>query len=66
MQYTKLTLTEALRSGRLADFVAQQEAEGIGPVDEAELLGAIEATVKPRRSKDRTSHSVSRNGSTGK
>lgn len=66
MQDTKLTLTEALRSSRLADFIAQKEAEDVGPVDEPELMEAIEATIKQPRSEDRTLRSASHGGSAEK
>jgi hypothetical protein len=42
----RLTLSEALASGRLDDFAAQAEAEGVGPADRAQfeaLVGRITA-----------------------
>lgn len=42
----RLTLGRALVEGRLADFVAQAEAEGIGPADRGQfdaILGAVTA-----------------------
>lgn len=61
-----LTLKKALDSNRLDDFIRQEVARGIGPADERELLEAIKATIKPRRSEDRTSGSQDRDGSSGK
>ena len=60
-----LTLREALKEGRLADFVAQERARGVGPVDRDELEAAIRATIKPPQSGDRTSRSRGRDGSGG-
>jgi len=36
-----LSLTEAIKSGRLDEFVAQEEARGVGPADSKELAEAI-------------------------
>ena len=62
---TRLSLAEARKTGRLREFVAQEEARGVGPVDEAELEATIEAMAKPPQSADRTSRSASRGGSRG-
>ena len=32
-----LSLSDALRSGRMSEFIAQEEASGIGPVSEADF-----------------------------
>lgn len=37
----KLTLTEAINSDRLAEFIAQEQARGVGPVNRAEVDAAI-------------------------
>ena len=63
---TRLSLKKALKTSRLEDFMTQEELRGIGPVDARELMNTIEATIKPKRSKDRTSRSPSRGGSTEK
>jgi hypothetical protein len=34
-----LTLSQALKTGKLVEFVKQEEARGIGPVDQKELDG---------------------------
>jgi hypothetical protein len=60
-----LTLSEALRTGRIDDFVAQEEARGVGPADVARLDALLRAASKSQRSKDRTSRSPSGDDSTG-
>lgn len=42
-----LTLSEAVRTNRLADFVAQEEARGVGSIDHAELDRYIAALISP-------------------
>jgi hypothetical protein len=61
-----LTLKRALESDRLDEFIREQEAAGVGPADKREVMNALEAVIKPRRSKGRTSRSSSRGGSSGK
>lgn len=61
-----INLKEAARTGRIEDFIKQEEARGVPPVDSAELKTAIERLVKPHRSEDRTSRFASRDGSNGK
>lgn len=61
-----LTLRKALASGRLKDFVAQQEAAGIGPVEREELDRLLLRTIKAPRSKGQTSRSPSLGGSSGR
>jgi hypothetical protein len=61
-----LTLADAIKSGRLQDFIAEQEAAGLGPIDRAEFDGAVARTVKERRLEDRTSRSASGGNSIGK
>jgi hypothetical protein len=61
-----LTLSEAVKTGRLQEFIAQEEARGVGPVDRAELDRALAKMVKAPRSEGQTSRSPSRDGSTGK
>ena len=60
-----LSLREAMETGRLADFIVQEEARGVESVEREELDAAIEAMIKPLRSEDRTSRSAARGGSTG-
>jgi hypothetical protein len=61
-----LSLAEAIRTGRLSDFVAQEEARGVGSIDRAEFDRLLVKAVKAPRSEGQTSHSPSRDGSTGK
>jgi hypothetical protein len=62
-----LTLTEALKTGRLRDFIAQEETRGVKPVAGNELDTAIKRVAStPQQSKRRTSHLSSGDGSTGK
>ena len=61
-----LTLSEARKLGRLQEFIAQEEARGIGPIDRTEFGALAAALVKAPRSEDQTSRSSSGDGSTGK
>lgn len=61
-----LSLAEAIKTGRLQEFIAQEEVRDISPVDRAELDAAINTVIKSPRSEDRTLRSPSRDGSTGK
>lgn len=59
----QLTLTEAIKSGRLREFIAQEEARGIGPAARKELDDAIKRLVSPPwKSKGRSSRSKSPGG----
>ena len=62
-----LTLSEALKTGRLREFIAQEEARGIGPANRKDVDDAIKKlATTPTQSGDRTSRSTSRGGSRGK
>jgi hypothetical protein len=61
-----LTLREARETGRLKEFVRQQEALGIDNADKGEFDAIIKRAVTQPRSEGRTSRSASRGGSTGK
>ena len=61
-----LTLREAIRLGRLDDFVRQEEARGVPTADAEDVFSTLDALIKAPRSKDQTSHSSSRDGSSGK
>jgi hypothetical protein len=61
-----LTLSKALKTGRLRQFIKEQEAAGVPSADAALFDKALTATVKPPRSKRQTSRSPSRDGSAGK
>ena len=41
-----LTLSEAIKTGRLEDFIRQEEARSAGPVDRSELDAALERVIK--------------------
>lgn len=62
MDTDRLSLREALETSRLEDFIAQEEARGVEAVDERELMEALEATIKPAKSADRTSRSADPDG----
>jgi hypothetical protein len=59
-----LTLAEAQKTGRLQEFIAQEEARGVGPVSQADLDRALSAVIKGGQSEDQTSRSPSRDGPT--
>lgn len=53
---TDLTLSQALKEGRLPDFVAQAEAQGIGPADRSQFDALVGRVTAPQP-EDQTSHS---------
>jgi hypothetical protein len=62
-----LTLTKALKTGQLREFIAQEEARGIGPANLKEVNAAIALlAATPTQSGDRTSRPPSRDGLTEK
>ncbi len=64
-----ITLREALETGRLADFVQQEECRGVGPASVKDLDQALRAASQPatpKQSAGRTSRSLSHDGSAGK
>lgn len=62
-----LTLSQAIKTGRIAEFIKQEEARGIGPADSEELDEAIKRlATTPLKLSGRTSHSSSGGGSTEK
>jgi hypothetical protein len=58
-----LSLAEATKTGRLQEFIAQEETRGIGPINRADYDAATTALIKSPQSKDRTSRSSSDDGS---
>lgn len=54
-----MSLSEAVREDKLAEFIAQEEARGIGPADEAPFLAVVRGAAKAPRSEDQTSRSPS-------
>ena len=53
-----LSLSAAVRSGRLDAFIAQEEARGVGPINRADFDATLAKLVKAPRSKNRTSRSA--------
>lgn len=43
-----MTLAEAMKSGRLDEFIAQEEARGVGPIDRAEFEMLAAALIVSR------------------
>lgn len=66
MDNALLSLSAALKFGRTAEFIAEQEARGIGPVDEADFDALAAKVIKTERSGDQTYHSLPADGSPGK
>lgn len=59
----KLTLAEAIRTGRLETFAAQAEAQGIGPADRAQfdaLVGAVTAPLPEGQTQGRKAQGKAR------
>jgi hypothetical protein len=61
-----LTLQEARRLGKIAEFAEQEEGRGVGAVLASDYNRALEALIKAPQSEDQTSRSPSRGGSSGK
>jgi hypothetical protein len=61
-----LSLSEAVKSKRLQEFIAQEEARGVGSIDRAEFDLLLAKAVKSPQSKDQTSRSPLPDDSTGK
>jgi hypothetical protein len=61
-----LTLSEAVKSGKLQEFIEQEEARGVGPIDRAAFDALAAALVKAPQSEDQTSRSASGDGSSGR
>lgn len=61
-----LTLSEAQKSGRLEEFIAEQEAAGVGPIELGAFRSLAAALIKAPLSEDQTLRSASDGNSTGK
>lgn len=61
-----LSLSKAIKTQRIQDFIAQEEARGVPKADLAEVEALIEATIKATPQEDQTSHSPERDDSSGK
>ena len=61
-----LTLSKAIKDKRLQEFIAQEEARGIGQVDRAAFDVLTATLIKAPLSEGQTSRSSSADGLTGK
>ena len=61
-----MTLVEALKSGRLSEFISEQELFGFGKANKKQFDTVIKQAVKERPPQDQTSGSPVRGGSGGK
>lgn len=61
-----LSLSEALKTDRLPEFISQAEAAGIGPAYRSEFDGLLGQIVKAPQPERQTSRSPARGGSPGK
>ena len=62
----QLTLAEALRTKRLPEFIAQEEARGVEPVALKEFQDLAARLIKDTPQANQTSRSQPRGGSSGK
>ncbi len=61
-----ISLSDAIRAGRLQDFVVQQESAGVGPVSEADFDDLAAKVIRTAPPADQTSGSLPAGGSPGK
>ena len=61
-----LSLSDALRAGKLENFIAQEEARGVGPIVEADFDDLAAKVIRTSPPADQTSHSLPAGGSPGK
>lgn len=61
-----LSLAQAIREDRLADFIEQEEARGVGPADEAAFDDLAESVIRTPPRDDQTSGSLPDGGSLGR
>lgn len=54
---SKLTLFEARKTGRLQEFITQQEMAKVGPISERDFDHLTETVIKSGKSEDQTSRS---------
>lgn len=50
----RINLKDALKTGKLEEFIKQEESRGIGPVDKKVLEDEIKRLIKQSQSKDQT------------
>lgn len=61
-----ISLSKAQKTNRLDEFIAEQEAHGVGPIGRHEFSALIKQALKQPKSRGRTSDSRVRGGSSGK
>jgi len=61
-----LSLTEAIQSGKVSEFIQQEQERGVGPISEAEFNETASQVIKTPQSDDQTSRSPRRDGLRGK
>lgn len=61
-----LSLSDAIKAGKLQDFITQEEARGVGPISEAAFDETASAVIRTPQSGDQTSGSPLRDGLSGK
>lgn len=66
MENARLTLKDAIESGRLDDFIAQAEEEGVGLGDAVELEDALRRVITSPQGSRPASRSPDADGSPGK
>ena len=64
--HSYLSLADAQASGKIDEFIVQEEQRGIGSVSLADLDRALSRLIKAEKREDQTSRSASSDGSTGK
>lgn len=58
-----LSLREAMESGQLQEFIAQEEARGVATIDEAEFENTASSVIRTPLPDDQTSCSLRHDGS---
>lgn len=66
MSSQQLNLTQAIKMGLLPEFIAQEEARGVGPIAEADFDDLAAAVIRTSQSDGQTSGSLPAGGSRGK
>ena len=61
-----ISLADAIKADRLKEFIAQEEARGVGPVSEAAFDRLASTIIKTEQSDDQTSGSAPKRGWHGK
>ncbi len=61
-----MTLVEAIKSGRLSEFIAEQELLGFGKANKKQFDATVKQAVKAPPPQDQTSDFRARGGSAGK